>query len=87
MTVSETVFKYSTDGAAKAAKADEKVRDSVKETGKTAQQQSGSIDRWLTKNKRAIQALGAATAGAVGALLGMSPTLQAEMNGIRTAFP
>jgi len=86
MSVKELVFKYTTDGAKAAQRADQKVRESVRETGRTADQQSGKVERWMTANKRAIQGLAAATLGAAGAIVSASPTMRAELSGVRTAF-
>jgi len=86
MSVQELVFKYTTDGAKAAQRADQKVRDSVRETGRVAEQQSGAVERWLTANKQAIQSLAAASLAAVGAIVSASPTMRAELSGVRTAF-
>jgi len=86
MSVKELVFKYTTDGAKAAQRADQKVRDSVRETGAVAEQEAGTVERWMTANKAAIQGLAAASLAAVGAIVSASPTMRAELSGVRTAF-
>ena len=85
MTVSEMVFRYAAEGAQKVQRADEKVRQSVKETGKTAQQQSGKVERWLTSHKRAIQAAAGVALGAATAIVSSSGRMRAELSGVRSA--
>lgn len=84
--VSEVVLKYGSKGASKAARADQKVRESVKETANTARSESGAIDRWMTQHKSAINKIGMATTAVMGAILSASPTLRAELDGIRLGF-
>ena len=86
MSVKETVFQYTAKGASKAAREDRKVRESVKETGSTARQESGVVKRWQERHSRAIKGIAGAAAGAMGAILAASPTLRAELSGVRTAF-
>lgn len=85
-TVNEVALKYSAKGARAARREDRKVRDSVQETAKTAQKESGTINRWMDRHKRAIQTIGVATAAVMGSILAASPTMRAELAGIRTAF-
>lgn len=86
MTVRELVFEYKTRGAAASAKADKRVRQSVQRTGKAAQRNAGSVERWLQRSRKAISMLAKATLGAVGAILAASPTMRAELSGVRAAF-
>ena len=86
MTVEELVFSYSTEGAEAAARADDKVKSQVEDTASTARQETGSVERWMTANRTAIESIGTATAGVMGAILAASPTVRAELSGIRMGF-
>ena len=86
MSTRELVFEYTTKGARAAARADSKVRDSVRKTGRTAERNAGSVQRWLDRSRKAIQLLAAASLAAVGAILSASPTMRAQLSGVRTAF-
>jgi len=82
----ELVFSYRTEGARAAQKADERVRSSVRRTGKTAQRNAGTVERWMSRNKRAIQAVGVAAGAALATILSASPTMRAQLGGVRAAF-
>lgn len=86
MTTRELVFEYTTKGARAAERADENVRESVRQTGRAANRQSNQVERWATKNRNAIKKIGLATSAAVGGVLAASPTLRAQLGGIRSAF-
>jgi len=85
-TVSDVTIKYATRGAKAAQKADEGVRSSIKETAKTARQESGTISRWMQRHRAALIGIGAATAAAMGAIISNSPTLSAELSTVRLGF-
>ena len=85
-TVAEIAVSYATKGAQSAVQADRNVRDSIQDTAKTAQSEAGTIDRWMERHKSAIQAIGVATAGALGSILAASPTMRAELSSARIAF-
>jgi len=85
-TVQEVAVAYSTKGAKAAARSDQKVRESITKTAKRARKESGTISRWMERHKSAISAIGAATAGALGAIISASPTMRAELSAVRTAF-
>jgi hypothetical protein len=85
-TVSDVTIKYAARGAKAAQKADKGVRDSIKETAKTAREESGTISRWMQRHRGAILAIAAATTGAMMAIVKASPTLSAEMATIRLGF-
>lgn len=84
--VSEVTIKYAARGARAARKADEKVRDSVKETAKTARSESGTISRWMQRHRNALIGIGAASAAAMGAIIKNSPALSAELATVRLGF-
>jgi hypothetical protein len=84
--VSEVAFQYSAKGAKAVQRADRKVRNSVQETAKTAQEETGTINRWMERNQTALRGIGAAAAGALGAIVAASPTMRAELASARIAF-
>jgi hypothetical protein len=84
--VSEVAFQYSAKGSKAVQRADRKVRNSVQETAKTAQEETGTINRWLERNQTALRGIGAAAAGALGAIVAASPTMRAELASARIAF-
>lgn len=84
--VSEVVLKYSARGASKAERADSQVRESVQETADTARQESGTVSRWMQRHKAAIVGIAAATTGAMAAVISASPTLSAQLAGVRLGF-
>ena len=86
MSTRELVFEYTTRGAKSAARADQQVRDSVRQTGRAAQRNAGAVERWMDRNRRAIQAVAAASLAAVGSILSASPTIRAQLGGVRAAF-
>ena len=86
MSTRELVFEYTTRGARSAAKADERVRDSVRKTGRTARRNAGAVERWMDRNRKAIQAVALAAGAAIGSILSASPTMRAQLGGVRTAF-
>lgn len=85
-TVKEIAFKYAAKGADAARRADRRVRDSVNDTAKTAQRESGTIGRWMERHRSAVQMIGVATLGVMGAIISASPTMRAELAGVRIAF-
>ncbi|MFC3957561.1 hypothetical protein [Halovivax cerinus] len=85
-TVGEVALRFKANGAKDAVRADRRVRDSIKTTAKTAQKETGKINRWQERHQSAIQAIGIATAATMGAILSASPTMRAELSGIRMAF-
>jgi len=86
VTVRELVFEYKTSGASEAARKDKRVRQSVQRTGRAANKNQGSVERWLQRSRKAISMLATVTLGAVGAILAASPTMRAELSGVRAAF-
>lgn len=86
MSVREMVLKYSTQGAAQAQRASQGVREEIQNTAQTAQEETGTINRWMERNKEAIMGIGAASAAALGGILASSPTFRAEMSSIRSEF-
>lgn len=85
-TVSDVTIKYAARGAKSARKADEKVRGSIKQTAKTARQETGTINRWMQRHKAALIGIGAAAAGAMAAIISNTPVLKAELAGVRLGF-
>lgn len=85
-TVSDVTIKYAAQGAKAAQKADKGVRDSIKETAKTARKESGTISRWMQRHRNALIGIGAASAAAMGAIIKNSPALQAELSTVRLGF-
>ncbi|MCU4743454.1 hypothetical protein [Natronoglomus mannanivorans] len=85
-TVSEIAVQYAARGAQGAIRSDRKVRDSLNTTAKTAEREAGTINRWMERHKSAIQMIGVATAGVMGAIISASPTMRAELAGSRIAF-
>ena len=86
MSTRELVFEYTTRGARAAAKADSRVRDSVRQTGRTARRNAGAVERWMDRNRKAIQAVALAAGAAIGSILSASPTMRAQLSGVRAAF-
>ena len=86
MTVREMIFQYKESGARSVAKKDRRVRESIQKTGRTAERESGKVQRWLSRNKKAINALSVATLAAVGAILSAAPAMRAQLGGVRAAF-
>ena len=86
MSLRETVIKYRVEGAQKADRQVNSVRASVVDTARTAKQETGTIERWMTANTRALEKIGLAAAGALTGILALSPTFRAELSGVRLAF-
>ena len=86
MSTRELVFQYKSSGARQAAAADRRVRESVQKTGRVANREAGAVERWMERNKRAVQVVAAASLAAVGAILSASPTMRAQLSGVRAAF-
>lgn len=84
--VAEIAVQYAARGAKAAQRADRQVRDSIQTTAKTAQSEQGTISRWMERHQSAVKMVGAATAGALGSIVAASPTMRAELAGVRTAF-
>lgn len=83
MSVRELVFSYTTSGAKQAAREDQRVRDSIRETGRAANRQAGTVRRWAERNRQAIQTMAASTLAFAGAVASASPTLRANLGGVR----
>lgn len=86
MSAQEIIFRYNTEGASDAQRADQKVQEQVKETAQTAQQESGAVERWMTANRAAITGVAAATLGAATAIISSSSRMRAELSGITSVF-
>lgn len=84
--VSNVVLKYSERGAKDVQRADSNVRDSLSETAKTAQEESGTFDRWMKRHQTAIAGIAAATLGMMAAVIKSSPVLSAELSTMRMYF-
>lgn len=84
--VSEIVLSYAARGAKAAQRADNQVRDSVKQTGRVAREESGTVSRWMQRHKTAILGIAAATTGAMAAIISASPTLSAQLAQVRLGF-
>lgn len=80
------VLKYAARGAKQAQRADQKVRDTVRETARIAKRKTGEIQQWFQANRQALIALGAAMTGVMAGIISNSPALSAEMSQIRLAF-
>lgn len=78
--------KYSAVGADRAARKDRKVRESLEKTGKTARKEAGSVKRWMERHRRALAAIGTAALGMLAGIMSASPTLRAELAGVRLGF-
>lgn len=85
MSVRELVFSYTTSGAKQAAREDQRVRDSIRQTGRAANRQAGTVKRWAERNRAAIQTMATAAIGFAAGIAAASPTLRANLSGIRTA--
>ncbi|UBF23473.1 tail tape measure protein [Halorubrum tailed virus 28] len=83
MSVRELVFSYTTKGAKQAAREDQRVRSSIRETGRAANRQAGTVRRWAERNRQAIQTMAASTLAFAGAIASASPTLRANLGGVR----
>ena len=86
MTVRELVFSYQSTGASEAVRKDKQVRQSVRRTGKAANQQAGSVRRWAERNRDSIRKISAAMLGFAAGIASASPTLRANLSGVRTAI-
>jgi len=86
VSVRELVFSYETKGARAAARADQRVRDSVRQTGRAANRNAGAVTRWMDRNRKAIQGVALAAGAAIGGILSASPTMRAQLGGVRSAF-
>lgn len=84
--VSSVVLNYAVRGADRAQRKDRQVRESIQRTGREAQQQAGTIRRWMERHQAAMAGIAAATAGAMLAIVQNSPTLRGELAGVRLAF-
>lgn len=78
--------KYSTVGADRAARKDRKVRESLKDTGRTAKQEEGSVKRWHERHKTALASIAAVTGGLLATIISQSPALRGELAGVRLGF-
>jgi len=86
LTVREMIFEYKQSGARSVAKNDKRVRESIRSTGRVAERESGKVQRWMSRNKQAINAVSVATLAAVGGILSAAPSFRAAMSGIRGSF-
>ena len=86
MTTRELLFSYKTTGARSAVRADQKVRDSVRGTGKAANRQAGTVRRWAERNRKSIQMMATAALGFAAGIASASPTLRANLSGVRTGI-
>lgn len=84
--VNEVETRFRVNGAKEAQRADRNVRDSIQETSKTARSERGTIDRWMDRHQTALKTIGAATAGVLAGIISASPTMRAELAGVRVAF-
>lgn len=84
--VSNVVLKYSQKGAKDVQRADSNVRDSISQTSKKAEEEAGTIDRWMSRHKTALLAIGTATAGLMAGIVKATPGLRAGLSSIRLAF-
>jgi len=85
-TISRLALVYETVGEKEEQKADEDVQKQVNKTGKAAKKQTGVTKRWMTANKTAMLAVGAAAAGAMALIIKHSPSMGAAMDEARFAF-
>jgi len=79
-------MRYAAKGAERAQKADRSVRQSIKRTAQTARKESGTVKRWMQRHKRALVGIGAAAAGALGAIIKNTPALSATLAEARLGF-
>lgn len=84
--VSEVVLRYAAQGAQRAERADQNVRESIQETAQTARKETGTINRWMQRHQTALLAIGAATTAAMAAIISASPALSAQLAQIRLGF-
>jgi len=84
--VSSVQVEYTAVGAKELQKADKDVQKQTNQTAKTAKKNTGITNRWMTANKTAILAVGAAAAGAMALIIKHSPSMGAAMDEARFAF-
>lgn len=86
VTVSEVAIVYSSSGADRLIRDEDRVDKAISKTAKNAEKNEGKTKRWMERHKTALTAIGVAAAGAMAAVVAASPSLQAALNGVYLEF-
>lgn len=85
-TVSNINLKYTTKGAKQAQRADQNVRQQTQKTAQQAEKNQQSTQRWMERNRGAINKMSMATMGFLGGLLYASPRVRGTLENLKSVF-
>ncbi|MDI6720383.1 MAG: hypothetical protein QMD46_12305 [Methanomicrobiales archaeon] len=77
--ISELIARYAAQGYQQVVDAENRVRKAISETARTAAKDEGTTKRWMERHKSALQSIGLAAAGAMAAIIALSPDLRAAL--------
>lgn len=84
--VSEVAVVYTSSGADRLIRDEERVDKAISKTAKNAEKNEKKTERWMERHKTALTTIGLAAAGALAAVIAASPGLQAALNGVYLEF-
>ncbi len=86
VTVSEVAIVYSSSGADRLIRDEDRVDKAISKTAKNAEKNEKKTKRWMERHKTALTAIGVAVAGAMAGVIAASPSLQAALSGVYLEF-
>ncbi|WP_214084404.1 hypothetical protein [Methanoculleus sp.] len=86
LVVSEVAVKYTSLGADRLIRDEERTDKAISKTAKNAEKNEKKTKRWMERHKTALTTIGLAAAGALAAVVAASPGLQAALNGVYLEF-
>lgn len=84
--ISRIAVQFSTSGARQIIEAEERVRNAISETARTAARSVNTTQRWMERNKTALAAIGIAAGGAMAAVISRTPDLVAGLSEAQLYF-
>lgn len=86
VTVSEVAIVYSSSGADRLIRDEDRVDKAISKTARNAEKNEKKTKRWMERHKTALTAIGAAAAGAMAGVIAASPSLRAALSGVYLEF-
>lgn len=86
VTVSETAIRFTSIGADKVVRDEDRVDKAISKTAKNAEKNEKKTKRWMERHRTALTTIGVAAAGAMAGVIAASPSLQAALSGVYLEF-
>ena len=84
--ISQIAIQFAASGARQVVEAEERVRNAISETARTASRSVNTTQRWMERHKTALASIGIAAGGAMAAIISRTPDLVAGLSEAQLYF-